>query len=250
MTTDNTKKMATAIVNHIKAEIKRRNQIFKDNPYACVDADIHFEIDSIYNPEVKGYVDYININGKEFRGTQTMRDIEEVSREVIGQLTALKATRGWKNLMFNTRAETEGVGFYNVRKYTLLDRVSLPSNPCKEYVSLKNYLNKYANANISDFEFFSSYMGGKRGVLWDESGDRRYLDNKPKKCAMELAELRKHRGSKDIIVCKRGEEDYIDDAERRYSQYHEVECSGEKRKYLEVVVKNANGKVKYTTKIY
>lgn len=260
MTTTDIKKNATAIVNYIKGELKRIKEVKAKNPYSFMDTNIRFEVDVIFNPETRGYVDYISISGKEFHETQTMRDIEEVSREVVSQLTALKATRGWKNLIFSTRVETEGVGFYNVRKYTLLDRVSLPDNPCKEYTALQKYINKYGQknywgstyggVNLGNFELFSARMGGKRGRLWDEYGDRHYLDNAPKKCAEILEELRKYRGSKDIMVCKSGEEDYIDPMERKYSEYHEVECDGEKRKYMEITIKTPSGKQKYQRKIY
>jgi hypothetical protein len=93
-------------------------------------------------------------------------------------------------------------------------------------------------------------MGGKRGRLWDEYGERVFIDNKPRKCARLLEELRKARGTKDTMTCKRGEENYIDEEERRYSEYAEIECEGEKRKYLLITIKTPSGKVKYETKIY
>ena len=52
------------------------------------------------------------------------------------------------------------------------------------------------------------------------------------------------------MSCKFGSEDYIDEMERRYSEYHEVECEGERREFVEVIVKTPAGKVKYQQKIY
>ena len=52
------------------------------------------------------------------------------------------------------------------------------------------------------------------------------------------------------MICERGEEDYIDPEEQRYSAYAELECEGEKRKYLQITIKTPSGKVKYTRKIY
>ena len=103
---------------------------------------------------------------------------------------------------------------------------------------------------LGNFELFSAAMGGKRGRLWDEYGERLFLDNKPKKCAKILEELRKMRGSKDTMLCKRGEENYIDPIDQRYSEYHEVECEGEKQKYLQITIKTPQGKVKYQQRIY
>ena len=259
MTTTDIKKNATAIVNHIKSEIKRVKEVKKANPYAWVNTNIHFYNDSVYDPKYNGYVDYIRVGGKEFRCTKDLNEVQQISQQVIFQLDELKKTRGWKNLTYNTRDIYEGVGFYSQRHYVLLDRISLPDNPCKEYTALQKYINKYAlasatfggyNKPLGNFELFSSAMGGKRGRLWDEYGDRLYLDNAPKKCAKILEELRKYKGSKDIMTCERGEEDYIDPMERRYSEYHEVECEGEKQKYLAITIKTPAGKVKYTTKIY
>ena len=93
-------------------------------------------------------------------------------------------------------------------------------------------------------------MGGKRGVLWDEYGDREYLDNRPKYCESILKELREHRSSKDLMICKEGDENYIDPIDKEYSEKHEIECEGEKRHYLLITIKTPKGKVKYENKIY
>lgn len=36
----------------------------------------------------------------------------------------------------------------------------------------------------------------------------------------------------------------------KYSAYHEVECDGVRRHYLEITIKTPSGKVKYNQKIY
>ena len=137
-----------------------------------------------------------------------------------------------------------------------ISKVCLADAPCSEYKPLVNFINKYGkdkygrNLNLGNYEFFSAAMGGKRGYLWDEYGERIFLDNKPKKCVRVLDELRKARATKDIMTCERGEENYIDPTEQRYSEYHEVECEGEKRKYILITIKTPTGKVKYEQKIY
>jgi hypothetical protein len=93
-------------------------------------------------------------------------------------------------------------------------------------------------------------MGGKRGRLWDEHGERLFLDNKPKKCARLLEELRKARSTKDIMTCEYGEENYLDPEEQRYSEWAEIECEGEKRRYLRIIIKTPTGRVKYDGKLY
>ena len=257
MTTIEVNKTANEIFQHIKAEIKKLNAKAKDNPY--VDTYVDFRSDSTYDAKEKKYLDYIDVNGKEFHSTKDMYDIQMVSNVVVKLLNEQKKVRGWKNLMFTIIDEYEGVGLFNRRHYKILNKIFLPANPCKEYTALQNFINKYSlasatfggyNKPLGNFELFSARMGGKRGVLWGEEGDRRYLDNKPNKCARFLEELRKYKGSKDTMTCKRGEEDYIDEMERKHSAYYETECDGEKRMYLEVTIKTPMGKVKYNAKIY
>jgi hypothetical protein len=93
-------------------------------------------------------------------------------------------------------------------------------------------------------------MGGKRGRLWDEYGDREYLDHDAERCAGFLAELRKYRGTKDLMVCEKKEENYIDPVDRAYSEKYEIECDGEKRSYLAITIKTPSGKIKHEMKIY
>ena len=52
------------------------------------------------------------------------------------------------------------------------------------------------------------------------------------------------------MLCEIGEEDYIDPEEQRASSYYEVECEGEHRRYLHVVIKTPTGRVKYDQKLY
>ena len=241
-------KTATTIVKTIKDEIKARKEVAKTHPYA--DTNVHFYADSVYDNKAGKYVDYIEVAGKQFKGMSGMYEIQSVSREVVRLLDELRKTRGWGNLTYNTTDVFEGVSYYNRKRYILLDKVSLPDNPCKDFKAIQTFVKKYGNCTLPDFKLFSSAMGGKRGRLWDEYGDRHYLANKPNKCARIINELRLAKGSKDIVTCKFGEEDYIDDAERRYSEYHEVECEGEKRHYLQIIIKSPAGKVKYQQKIY
>ena len=180
--------------------------------------------------------------------TNSKSDYAMQHNELMKLLNSLKETKGWGGLYFKTeRMSTE---YYWERGSEYVSAVGVAPAPCKEYKSLMNYLNKYANANLTNYRLFSSRMGGKRGRLWDEYGERYFLDNKPMKCQAELDTLRANRGSKDIMTCRYGEEDYIDDFEKRHSEYYEVECEGEKRRYIEVTIKTPSGKVKMVRKFY
>lgn len=199
--------------------------------------------------EVRSY--FIKVDGEKVAELLTHYDVSEVFSKLRNLLHEQKKVKGWSGLNFNSESvELESCSWsgYRVR---IVPKVCLADAPCKEYNSLMNYINKFLSyGKIGNYEFFSSAMGGKRGVLWDEYGERIFLDNKPKKCTRVLEELRKVRGSKDTLTIKRGEENYIDEIDRKYSEYHEVECEGEKRKYVEITIKTPMGKVKYQQKIY
>ena len=184
----------------------------------------------------------------------SLYDLKEVIGEVEKRINEQRKVKGWANLNVAYDSAWFGSGYYqNEVKYP--SKITLCEKPCKEFTSLKNYINKYGkgkygSVNLSDYELFNSAMGGKRGRLWDEYGDRNYLANKPKKCALYLEQLRNQRGTKDIMLCERGHEDYIDPIDQRYSEMHEVECDGEKRHYLQITIKTPTGRVKYEAKLY
>lgn len=198
----------------------------------------------------------IRLNGKEVCKCKTHYDVNEVFGELRNLLSAQKKVKGWGGLNFLAeRVNLEGYSWdgYSV---PIIPKVCLADAPCSEFKSLMNYINKYgirkygAPMRLENYELFSAAKGGKRGYLWDEHGERIFLDNKPKTSARFLEELRKNRGTKDTMLCEIGEEDYIDPEEQRASSYYEVECEGEHRRYLRVIIKTPTGRVKYDEKLY
>lgn len=185
-------------------------------------------------------------------------DLENIVRSLIGMLNKQREVKGWGNLKIVTDKAEFGVGWS--RKYVEYpSKVILCDPACKEYTSLQNYLNKYGVVSyrsytypvrLGNFELFHSAMGGKRGRLWDEYGVREYLDHDAERCAGFLAEIRKYRGTKDLMVCEKKEENYIDPVDRAYSEKYEIECDGEKRSYLAITIKTPSGKIKHEMKIY
>ena len=207
---------------------------------------------------IKGYT--IDFNNSKIADCKTHYDVIEVFDELRKLLNAQKKVKGWGGLNFmSERVNLEGYSWdgYSV---SIVPKVCLADAPCSEYKSLMNFINKhgkttywgstYGAVNLRNFELFRSAMGGKRGTLWDEYGDRKYLDNRPNACKEILAELRENRGAKDIMICKQGEEHWIDPVDKAYSEKHEIECDGQKRHYLLVTIKTPTGKVKYERKIF
>ena len=252
MDTNKANTIAKQVFNEIKKNLVENKKKKVEKTYFSNTA-AYFENSSIYDRELGKYVDYIRIGKKEFRGIGDLNDVQQISNMVVYLLNEQKKVKGWKNLVFSTRdfQELRGSGWNQYWKhYSLLEKIYLLDNPCKDFVSIQKFLLKYVNYNLTDFKLFDVRMGGKRGRLYDEEGDRYYLANKEKKCAKILEELRKYRGTNDTITCKYGEEDWMDEMERKYSAYHEVECDGVRRHYLEITIKTPSGKVKYNQKIY
>lgn len=189
---------------------------------------------------------YVEMNNKKFGDLKSTWEIECFFKEVRLLLNELKTKRGYKYLTYETR----NVGNYPCY-YDIIERVGLMEGPCEGYSKLQKYLTKYGKYNLDNFKLYSVGMFGKRGILDSESGNRFYLDNNQKRCENYLETLRKHKGTKDNLVCKYVDgEVYIDEEERRASSYYECECHGEKTSYLKVDILTPSGKQKYSINLY
>jgi hypothetical protein len=221
--------------------------------------DIEVWDNTKWDKQGRKYIDSYTIKvdrDEDFAKVKTHNDVMEVFVELRNLLFEQKKVKGWGGLNYMSEQVSLESGSWNGYEVSIIPKVCLADAPCSEYKSLMNYINKYGKGeygtcpNLKNYELFSAQMGGKRGRLWDEYGDRYFLDNKPKRCARILEELRKARGTNDRMICKRGNEDYIDPIDQKYSAYHEIECEGERRYFLEITIKTPSGKVKYTEKIY
>lgn len=262
MNTTEIKTLATKMFNATKnnlADARKYNKDNKANVWTRKSQQVGIEVcDHDIWKDGKRITDYyiIKVDGEDIGKCTYRSDIESVFREFGYMLDAQKKVKGWGGLNYNNDKITFNVGMWGDYSIKFIPKVCLAETACKEFNSLQNYINKYGvgkygcKVNLNNYELFSAAMGGKRGRLWDEYGERVFLDNKPKKCARILEELRKARGTKDTMLCERGEENYIDPEEQRYSAYAEIECEGEKRKYLHITIKTPTGKVKYDEKLY
>ena len=269
---NNITKSANQVFKAIKDKLTANKKTVKDNKrsaYNSIEVSWDNKVPSVFNPKTGKYelgntTYQIWVEGdKVLDGIESTNDLAKIFNAVRDLLDDLKAKKGWGTLTHTSetiRPASSGSNWV-IPSLSVLTKVELPDAPCKEYKSLANYLNKYglekkygyyglSSLDLTPFELYSVYAGGKRGVIYGEEGNRHYLANKPKKCAQVLAELRKHRTAKDTMVCTRGREEYIDPTEKMYSMHQEVECDGEIRSYLSVAIKTDTGKVKYETKLY
>ena len=262
MNTTEIKAIATKMFNTTKknlADARKYNKENKTNAWTrkSQQVDISVNDHDVWKNGTRITEYYIlGVSGKEVGRCTYRSDIESIFREFGNMLDEQKKVKGWGGLNYSKDKIYFNMGGWSDYSINIIPKVCLADAACPEYKPLMNFINKYGlseykgKVNLGNYDLFSAAMGGKRGRLWDEYGERVFLDNKPKKCARLLEELRKARGTKDTMTCKRGEENYIDPEEQRYSAYAEIECEGEKRKYLQITIKTPAGKVKYETKIY
>ena len=257
------KALATKMFNTVKKNLADARKYNKENNVNAWTRKAQQVDISIYDHDTwkdgKRITEYyvFNVGNKEIGKCTYRSDIESVFREFGNMLDTQKKVKGWGGLNYSKDKIYFNMGGWSDYSVNIIPKICLAETTCKEFTSLQNYINKYGvgskygnKVNLNNYELFSAAMGGKRGRLWDEYGERVFIDNKPNKCARLLEELRKARGTKDTMLCERGEENYIDPEEQRYSAYAEIECEGEKRKYLLITIKTPTGKVKYETKIY
>lgn len=265
MTSTEIKKAAEKIFKAVKNTLAERRKYNKEKGLTDVQswsryrqqADIEIWDNNEWNDGTRHVASYtIKVEDKKVVDIKNRYDIDDVFRELRNLLDEQKKAKGWGGLNYDFERLNIATDSWRDYEVKVIRKVCLADAVCPEYKSLMNYVNKYGKTkyggmvNLKNYELFSAAMGGKRGYLWDEHGERLFLDNKPKKSTKFLDELRKARGTKDIMICERGEENYLDDEERRYSEYAEVECEGEKRRYLRITIKTPTGRVKLDTKIY
>ena len=166
-----------------------------------------------------------------------------VLNEVVSLLNALKKIKGWGLLNWNYTSYNVGEGYYT-NYIDIPTEITLFSKPCKEFTSLANYINKYCGKKIELQDIYQVGIGGKRGRVYGEEGRREYLAYLPERCSMLLEQLRKNRGTKDIVTTTINQRDIIDGSDMRYSIEYETEFSGIRVNECKIEIKTPNGKVK------
>lgn len=237
------KKIASNIIKEIKVKItEMKKKRPNDSVYSLPLSMQNFGNSTTDNICITSYNCYEKLAER-----LTRSQARRVSEELVKYLKELKATRGWSGLMW----ECEDCCYDSRSWYD--NSVKFPTNivlmgkPCKEYNSLANYLTKYCNKKLNETDIYSVHIGGKRGRVYGEEGDRYYLCHNSALCEKILADLRKYRGSNDKVVCTNiKEHDDIDEWELEVSIRNEVEFGGVRNKYFEVKISTPSGKEKKT----
>ena len=172
-----------------------------------------------------------------------------LAKEVLLQLAELRKTRGWSNLTWECEEVNFSHSWYSDYQ-SIIKSVTLFAEPCKEYLNLARYMFKYCGKKLAITDLYSVGIGGKRGRVYGEEGCRYYLAYRPKTCSALLEELRKARGSKDIVTTSALKQvDEIDEWDLECSIRNEVEFSGCRHQLCEVTIKTPSGKVKKVIRI-
>jgi len=139
-----------------------------------------------------------------------------------------------------------GDGYWSP-KQTYFRRLEIFAKPCKEFISLVKYIEKYSRFTLGDTDIFYTNVCGKR-TSWSD-GKYRYLCYDAERCKAILADMRKYRGSKDTL--KVGVKEFFshgDDTDYRVAMYQESEWYGCRGNKLVVSIKTPNGKEKHSVK--
>ena len=185
----------------------------------------------------------------QFELALTETQFRSLAKEVLLQLAELRKTRGWSNLTWECEEVNFSHSWYSDYQ-SIIKSVTLFAEPCKEYLNLARYMFKYCGKKLAITDLYSVGIGGKRGRVYGEEGCRYYLAYRPKTCSALLEELRKARGSKDIVTTSALKQvDEIDEWDLECSIRNEVEFSGCRHQLCEVTIKTPSGKVKKVIRI-
>jgi hypothetical protein len=112
-------------------------------------------------------------------------------------------------------------------------------------MDLVSYVNKFGGIQIKPTDLYVVAIGGKRGKIYGEEGDKYYLCHDERKCKNILEKLRTTRKTNDIVSCSNIKtKDDIDEWELECSIRNEVEFSGSRETYIEFSVQTQKGKLK------
>ena len=193
----------------------------------------------------------VTVNGKSIFEFKQIVDLESAFWKLKEIIREQFCKRNWTRLEF----KNDKIGLYDGSQYdtnvNIVSVVVLHPDPCKEFDALKAYINRHApGTNLGYMELYSISMSGKKGYLYDETGEKDYLENHPARCRKFLQEIKKTKTSGDVMYCRYDKETWMDPDEYETSSIEQIECSGEKHHYLRVVIKSPIGKVKYDKKLF
>jgi hypothetical protein len=166
---------------------------------------------------------------------------DEMFVRILNDALAVSKVRG--KVIFDTYG-----GDYWTPKQTYFRRLEIFAKPCKEFISLVKYIEKYAQFTLGDTDIFFVNVCGKR-TSWSDSGKYRYLCYYADRCKKILADMRKYRGSKDTLKVEVNEFfSHGDDTDYKIAMYRESEWYGCRGSKLIISIKTPSGKEKHSVK--
>lgn len=130
-------------------------------------------------------------------------------------------------------AETQMLSGYTInrgwRSYSIICKLVIFLKPCKEFLSLKKYLSKYAKYDLQLTTFYYKNIWGKRNSEYTKSEN--YLAYSPSACKDILAWLGANKATTCKIVVEedyhfyRDEENYVREIEWNGLRYNDMKVS-------------------------
>lgn len=188
----------------------------------------------------------IIVGGYPDKTTYTFTDRELKQEQLISMLKNAVEQSKVKAKVFYDEC---GDGYWCDKEYRF-KRVEIFAKPCKEFVSLCKYIEKYTRLTINDLDVYYVDVCGKRSS-WSDSGRYYYLCYDVKECKKILDTLRKFKGSKDTLkVSVKEYFDHGDEGDYRCAQYQESEWYGHRGTKVCVEIATPSGKVKLNKEFY
>jgi hypothetical protein len=142
-----------------------------------------------------------------------------------------------------------GDGYWCDKEYRF-KRVEIFAKPCKEFITLRKYVEKYTHLTIGDLDAYYVDVCGKRSS-WSDSGRYYYLCYDAKECKKILDAIKAKKGSKDVLKVSVEEYfDHGDEGDYQCAMYQESEWYGHRGTKVCVKVATPSGKVKLNKEFY
>lgn len=122
------------------------------------------------------------------------------------------------------------------------------SKPCKEFVSLRKYLLKHADYNLTEIDIMTECISGKRSLY--DVDDVTLLHTNPTKCKqiLDWCKTNKHYGN--ILKVTPTDNTYYGDRFNSYGEDRECEWSGYRSHGIQIEVFTASGRKTKSTEFY
>lgn len=225
------------------AKLQHKN-LSEKRPSICLTTDI-------WTRRANGKERYVfSYEGKDYEAdTDLFFEVTDFAKVIESAAKALNKIRGYLVAVSYSdmqRQKRDTFGYYTVSEKVATGLV-LYTAPCKEFVSLAKWIEKFSSVKLDALSLYSVGIGGKRGRIYGEESQRDFLCHDGKKCHRILDWIIKNKSSRDTLKVEKKMTDDINKFDLEVSIRHETEFGGMRYSHLMMTVTTPGGKVKQTT---